>query len=426
VETVDAPAEGSGTAGTVRLLRRLAVVHPPEAARAWWLEGTRHVLGRDAGPGGLALSDMRASRAHAELVFVPALNAWRLRDLGSRNGTFVDGRRTDGVVLAHGAVIRIGDTLLVFAEVPVRVALPLPQPAVGGSLALAATEQLADLAAPSDVPVLLTGPSGAGKEVMARRIHARSGRAGDFVPFNCAGLPQELAGSELFGYARGAFSGAAGPRAGLFQSADRGTLFLDEIADLPPAQQPMLLRALQEKRVRPVGADREVLVDVRTIAATHRDLDALEAGGEWRGDLLARLAGLRVEVPPLARRREEVLPLFRRFLGEGPPLTTAAAEALLRHDWPRNVRELQHLAAGVRLFAPYIEAIDADLLFPSDAAPASERSEDSGRPPRDVLLALFRQHGGNVAALGRALGKHRAQIYRWLGMYGISRADLGD
>ena len=291
-------------------------------------------------------------------------------------------------------------------------------------------ERLADRAAASDLPVLILGATGAGKELLARRIHERSGRRGELVAVNCATFNRELLGSELFGHVKGAFSGAAGPRKGLFQRADGGTLFLDEVAELPPDQQAALLRVVQEGRVRPVGADRERPVDVRIVAATHRDLEVRQREGRFREDLLSRLSAVTLRLPGLAERREEVLPLFREFLGGGaPPLTTAAAEALLLYGWPRNVRELQQAAQGARLFAPEVEAIDLALLpMPVQRAAGPQAAPEEaaaapGRPTRAELAARLAEHGGNVAAVARALGEHRQQVYRWLERFGLDPAD---
>ncbi len=397
--------------------------HRPQG---WLLEGGDSVLGREPGECGLRIDEASVSRRHASLHHEPGLDAVQVRDLGSKNGTWVNGRRVDSEHLASGSVLRLGDAVLAYSELVVPSGLPAPQPAPGTSLARTWVEALADRAAPSDLPVLILGPTGAGKELLARRIHDHSGRPGPLVAVNCATFSRELLGSELFGHVRGAFSGAVGNRRGLFGQADRGTVFLDEVAELPGDQQAALLRAVQECRIRPVGADREHAVDVRIVAATHQDLERRQREGAFREDLLSRLSAVSLRLPGLAERREEILPLFRGFLGHpAPPLTTAAAEALLLYQWPRNVRELQQAAHGARLFATEVREIDLPVLPTTVQRGASmtpappQTSSGSARPTRAELEALLDEHEGNVAAVARSLGQHRGQVYRWLEKYGL-------
>ncbi len=418
-----------------RTLRTLTVVHPTiEPPRV--LDVGAALVGRDPGPGGLELVDSRrASRRHARLTVSEGALACAVADLGSRNGTTVDGVPVGPVAVPvrPGAVLRFGDTLAVYDAVDLAPGFPDPALTLGSSPARARAEALADRVAPTLLPVLIHGPTGAGKERLSQRIHARSGRGGKLVPVNCGAISGTLVASELFGHVRGAFSGAGTSRPGLFVAAEKGTLFLDEIGELPLDLQPNLLRAIQENRIRPVGSDRDKPVDVRYVTATHRDLRRLEAEGRFRADLYARLAGLTIALPGLCDRRGEILPLFRQFLGEGPggglpPLSTGAAEALLRHDWPHNVRELKFAAEQIRLFAGGLQAIPVELLPESvrrrpapplaevapEMAPEPAPAGRSDAPDRETLEALLQTHGGNVARVARALGKHRQQVYRWL------------
>ncbi len=409
--------------------------HSSEYGRS--LDDKKLVLGRDPGPGGYTLSDSRASRRHAELVFDAGAQSYRLVDLDSRNGTYLNGHRVQAAVLQNGSVFRIGDSILVYSEATVPDGLSAPEHRPGVSLAGAIANAAADLAAPSDLPLLIAGPTGAGKEVMAKRIHASSGRPGALVPVNCATFGRDLIGSELFGHTAGAFSGAKAPRSGLFVTADGGTLFLDEIAELPIEQQPALLRALQEGVIRPVGSDREVEVNVRVVAATHQRLDALVTQGAFREDLYARLAGFVIDLPGLVLRREEILPLFRSFVGEdAPPLSSDAAEALLVHAWPQNIRELKHVAERTKLFARNLDVIEwsalpsqvreSEVSTPSGSVDrtAGGGTEDLDLPSKSELLTLLEEHGGNVAGVARARGKHRQQVYRWLKRYGIDASSF--
>lgn len=413
-------------------LRGLTLVHlGPDADQAdytWRLEGSVCV-GRDPGPQGIELQDPGASRRHIELVFDAAADSYSIKDLGSRNGTYVNGAKTEQSELHHGAVIRISESIFVFADVELPEGLRAPTPEPDVSLVRSLAELRADLAAPSGLSVLILGPTGSGKEIMAKRIHAASGRAGRMVSVNCGALNRELIASELFGHSAGAFSGASGARPGLFASADKGTLFLDEIADLPLDQQPTLLRTIQEKMVRPVGSDTEVQIDVRIIAATHQDLPKLVEAEAFRADLYARLSGFVVELPGLNGRREEVLPFFVELSGVAPDRMSAdAAEALLLHPWPLNIREVQHLGARVKLYQQGRPLELADL--PPEF---SERLTRLRREPvaptipaqmdRDGLEALLVAHEGNVATISKLLGKHRAQVYRWLRREGLEPED---
>ncbi len=223
---------------------------------------------------------------------------------------------------------------------------------LGGSKAIQAVLDVVERVAASPVPVLITGETGSGKGLVARAIHAESGRTGPLVVVNCAALPENLLESELFGHVKGAFTGASSARPGLFAEANHGTIFLDEIGEMALPLQAKLLRVLETGAVRPVGAERELPVDVRVLAASNRDLREGVRDGTFREDLLYRLDVVSIEVPPLRHRREDVLVLAEHFLGEarerhpGSPVrrfSPGAARRLLDHDWPGNVRELQHL-----------------------------------------------------------------------------------
>jgi transcriptional regulator with GAF, ATPase, and Fis domain len=302
------------------------------------------------------------------------------------------------------------------------------RPAAPGlaTLAPALEAELARLLAiaRSPVPVLVRGETGTGKELIASAIHGLSGRPGSFVAVNCGALSKSLVESELFGYRKGAFSGADQDRPGLVRSADRGTLFLDEIGDLPAAAQAALLRALQEHEVLPVGDIRPVKVDLRVVVATHRDLDAMVARNEFRADLLARIAGLRLDLPPLRERREDLGLLVAALLGRhagdragSMRFTCEAARALLLYRWPLNVRELEQCIAGAAALTA--SEVELSSVEPPRTArtPRPLSAEEAQR--RERLVALLRAHGGNVTAVARELGKARFQVQRWLKRYGL-------
>lgn len=304
-------------------------------------------LGRDEAAD-LRLDDPGASRLHArverrgETVLVT--------DLGSRNGTWVDGVQVgkSGTVAALHSVVRIGRSLFVVADVaPYFRQRPPELPGLIGGASLDDARDALLTIGPTRSPVLVLGETGTGKEVVAGLVHELSQRAGPFVALNCAAVPAELVDAELFGHARGAFSGATRERTGLFRTAHGGTLFLDEIGEMPAPVQAKLLRTLETGEVRPVGDDQSLVVDTRVVAATNRDVDELIESGAFRGDLLHRLAGLRVRLPPLRARREDVPLLSLAFAhAAGAELTSAALEALMLHPWPGNVRELRNVVAA--------------------------------------------------------------------------------
>ncbi len=376
-------------------------------------------MGRDPEGDGLRVEDNRMSRVHFELRPVDEYGVLRVQDLDSKNGTFVDGARVERDFLRVGGILRAGDTLFTYEACP-----PLSREtlscAADEAVARAYAYALVAQVAPARLPILLSGPTGAGKELLACHAHEASGREGDFVALNCATLPRELFASELFGHRRGAFSGAHANRQGLIVRANGGTLFLDEIAELPAEQQPALLRVLQDGRVRPLGADEDIEVDVRLVAATHQDLDALEREGRFRGDLLARLEGIKVELPGLAERRADILPLFELFLEGRHPIPAETAEALLRHAWPKNVRELQHLATRFRLLLDEGDPLVLALL-PKEVqdAVATDEQRAAGALERTEAEALLREHRGNVSKVAKAVGQSRQAVYRRLQALGL-------
>ena len=374
------------------------------------------VVKRELGTMRLDVPDPHMSLEHA--VIERALGGWQVRDLGSKNGVTVNGERVAQRALGDGDWIEIGETFLRFRTI--KVAHDVPDDLVGAESAVPAMEQatrrLVD-AAQSNVPILLAGESGVGKEVAARVVHTASGRGGGFVAVNCAGLVETLAAATLFGHRRGAYTGAVDDRPGAIRSADRGTLLLDEVADLPLATQGALLRVLQEREVVPVGDTRPVTVDVRFVAATLRDLEREVEAGRFRVDLYARLAGLRVTLPPLRDRLEDLGTLVASSLARHAPdrelgLSTAAAWALCKHRWPLNIRELdQTIAAAVAIVKD--DRIGLDVLQEQIRAAAPNAAELAAMR-RDELVNLLRLHRGNLAAVARALSTSRAQIHRLL------------
>ena len=405
----------------------------------------------------LCIPEAAVSRYHGRVEKRPD-GCW-IVDNGSTNGILVNGERVQAQALVDHDVVRVGDTLLRFAArgiygygayridgTIVESARPIHHgirgcPLIGGFQ----IDQLLDRVekvAKTQLSVIVTGESGTGKELLARTIHDASERKGPFSAINCAALPANLIESELFGYRKGAFTGATQDKTGLVKAAHTGTLFLDEIGDMPPEAQSKLLRVLQERQVLPVGAAVPEAVDVRVVCATHRDLEELVARGSFRGDLLARLREFNARLPPLRERREDIHPLVRHFLTKsGRPEATVSLPymvGLAHYGWPYNVRELESavklsvaLSEGrqeldlVHLPEPIRQALQGHGEKRSIPAPAPALASSpppaarGGTPTEAALRELLQRHHGNVAAVGRELGKERMQIHRWMKRYDI-------
>jgi two-component system response regulator HydG len=317
-----------------------------------------------------------------------------------------------------------------------RARLALGRTMVFESPAMGKVAELVERVASREVTVLLTGESGTGKELVARAIVRASPRAErPYVRFNCAALPRELAEAELFGHARGAFTGAVRSRAGLFREADGGTLLLDEIGELDPATQGVLLRVLQEREVRPVGEDQAVKVDVRVLAATNRDLAREVEAGRFRKDLFYRLDVVSIRVPPLRERPEDIGPLaehFARRFGDrfgidAPRLSPRVLDRLRRHDWPGNVRELEHVVERLVALAAGPE-IDDD---PFAGNAAAERAVGPGLRERvaaferELIAETLARCQGNQSEAARQLGISRVTLIDKLKRHGLRGAGRG-
>ncbi|WP_374583343.1 sigma-54-dependent transcriptional regulator [Pseudoduganella sp.] len=289
-----------------------------------------------------------------------------------------------------------------------------------------ATERVIALAcqvARADVPILITGPNGTGKERIADIIQANSAvRDGPFVVLNCGALPSELIEAELFGADAGAYTGAAKAREGKFEAADGGTLFLDEIGNLPLAGQMKLLRVLETGRFERLGSNRERQVQVRVISATNADLPAMIRAGTFREDLYYRLNVIELRLPPLAERPGDILPLARHFLGPARHLRPDAEAALLAHGWPGNVRELKNVMARASLLASGDAITVPDLGLPAaSAASAASHGSSDQEPDRDAISAALQRANGVVAQAAADLGLSRQALYRRMERLGIAR-----
>jgi transcriptional regulator with PAS, ATPase and Fis domain len=290
--------------------------------------------------------------------------------------------------------------------------------------------------------VLISGESGVGKEVVARLLHDRSReyRPGEWVAVNCAAIPEGLIEAELFGYVRGAFTGAARQHRGFVEQANGGTLFLDEIGDMPLAMQTRLLRVLQERKVTRIGAESATPVDFRLICATHRDLAAMVRAGQFREDLYYRINVISVHVPPLRDRREDILWLADRMLAELPrrartplpKLSLSAQQSLYAHEWPGNARQLDHVLRRAVTLSTAATLSAHDLFPDSSAQPAA----DAPGPPRSLsdhldsserafLVATLQELGGAVGEAASRLGISRKTLWEKMKRHGIDRQQLG-
>jgi len=393
------------------------------------------------------------SRRHARLHVGELI---RIEDLGSANGTIVGRTRlapnstidwTPGDLLVIGASTlflqsteQSRDELIPTTARP--AALPWPESGAMGRIA-----RVLALVAPGDITVLLLGETGVGKELAAETVHRLSRRASrPFVRLNCAALPENLLESELFGYERGAFTGADKQKPGLLEGADKGSVFLDEIGELPLPTQAKLLRVLESREVTRLGSVTPRKIDVRFVAATNQDLGEQVARGGFRKDLLYRLSGMPVQIPPLRERREEILPLARRFAAESAaqlgraekPLTARAVAAIETHAWPGNVRELRNVMERAVLLSDR-GPIDVEHLAlgagsgGGEGSPASVTSPSLVAPTGDLdlksAMASFEKAqieralaaaGGNQTRAAELLGISRRALVSKLGEYGLT------
>ena len=416
--------------GTGRVRCQLIVIDGPDRGRACRLGQGAATIGTDAGCE-LTLSDDRVSAKHLAVEAVES--RFVVRDLGSTNGTWYEGSRITEVTVPAGSTLLAGRTALRIEPEAQPLDLPPSQARrfgelVGESLAMREVFAVLERIAVSDATLLVEGETGTGKELVARAVHdASPRRRGPFVAVDCGALPEGLLESELFGHVRGSFTGAIRDKRGLMQEAHGGTLFLDELGRISPTLQARLLRVLEERVVRPLGGDAERAVDVRVIAASRDDLDAEVAAGRFRPDLLYRLAVVRVALPPLRTRREDI-PLLvrdllrRRGLADEAP-SGAGLDRLVAHGWPGNVRELRNvidraiaLAPGAQRFSDLVIRIDPSplagegLAVRSDLPYAEAKAAVLHDLERRYVADVLARTGGNLSAASRESGIDRKQL----------------
>jgi transcriptional regulator with AAA-type ATPase domain len=429
---VEAPAAGGRGLG-------IRWAFPPEGRLTRLRPGTT-LFGRES-ESGVNLPGSSISRRHAEIRWfdrgVPMLH-----DLDSRNGVFLNGKRVSQAPLKLRDILRFGEWVGVFvaltAEDEAEGAWCIDEVSKGYWAGPLLRKRLAAarLIAPTDLSVVIQGETGAGKEGAASAIHAWSGRTGPFLGVNCATLPEALAEGELFGYRKGAFTGADRVSPGFLRAAEGGTLFLDEVAELSPSIQAKLLRAIETREVIPLGETRAIPINVRLLAATHVPLREAVRKERFRGDLFARLKGFVLEIPPLRERTEEVPLLFLKLLGQrrpvaesDPRIDAGFAEGLCLHSWPYNLRDLTSLV--VRLLALHPNATTFDRTFLADmletdadhvelvqygAASAEKSARADGDacsdPGPEAFVASLRRNNGNVRKTAADLGISRGRAYR--------------
>jgi DNA-binding NtrC family response regulator len=394
------------------------------------------LLGRGERVFEAVFEDPAMSPRHAEVRMRGARVV--LQDLGSSRGTKLNGAPLrEAHSLVEGDVFRLGNTTLVFTNRNRLLHIPETRNSghpelTGTTPSMDAVRRSIEAVAPHPRTVVVSGETGTGKEIVARLLHRRSGRAGPFVAVNCGGFTEGLLASELFGHVRGAFTGAIAEQQGLFRAANGGTLLLDEAGDLPVGLQATLLRVLETWKVRPVGSTRDVPVDVRVVAATNREMVTLVQRGLFRADLYARLAQWIIRLPPLRDRREDIPALTRALLvqlgAEGRDLTPDLEEALLIHPWPLNVRGLSNVLGIAAIATPVGQPLElgAEAHAALEDGDIDHEEVPLEKPPvvldRACLEGLLHQFGGRVAEMARHVGVSRPKLYRMLWSAGLDPA----
>lgn len=402
--------------------------------------GSKREIVRDrVGEVQLKLPSPTVSKEHARIV--RRGEDWYFEDLNSRNGSYINGQRVTTSVIRSGDWIEVGSVLLRYrADLPTlsEVSGDVDMSGDGSPLrgysslvpAVEASFRALSRVAHSPITTLLLGETGTGKELLARGMHDLSGRTGPFVAVNCGALASLHVESHLFGHVEGSFPGALRDEPGLIRSADKGTLFLDEVADLPFSAQATLLRVLQEREVLPIGGTRATAIDVRIVAATNKSLDILCIQGEFRADLMARLAGYQHSLAPLRERLEDLGILMSDLLSRSNApnakklrIHVDVIRRLATHNWPLNIRELDNLLSVSLTLAErnVMELSHLPKTITKTHEKASLDNEPATNPDelRNQIVQLLELHHGNVTSVARAMGKSRMQLHRWMQKFGI-------
>jgi DNA-binding NtrC family response regulator len=382
----------------------------------------------------LMLTDPTVSRRHAEVE--ERSDGYVLRDRDSTNGTFLDGVRVREAYLSPGSVIRLGQTEMTFSPLEERIEVPQSRAGSFGELIGSAAPMqevygILERIAPTDVTVLLEGETGTGKELAARAVHSHSRRAGGpFVVIDCGAVAPNLIESELFGHEKGAFTDAVKARQGAFELADGGTIFLDEIGELSLDLQPKLLRALDRRETKRVGADKPVTINVRVISATNKELDKEVKAGRFREDLFYRLSVVRVSMPPLRKRTEDIETVAGHLLDGISPdigkkitgLSPEALAALTAYSWPGNVRELKNVLGRAAALCDG-KRIEAKDLFLSPGKKTATFEGLSGKTLEEIekaaIHATLKSVDGNKTEAAKVLGIAYSTLYEKMKKYGM-------
>jgi two-component system, NtrC family, response regulator GlrR len=442
-------AAGQAEAGDAEQLdSHIIVIDGRDAGRTFVASHESMVIGEHPSAD-VVLKDPTVSRFHCEITLgSPAT----VRDLGSKNGTVVNGVRVDQAPLEEGAILTLGNTKLRFQRAAASTRIPLSGrdrfgQVVGQSAAMRSVFALCEQAAASDATALIEGETGTGKEATAEAIHKESVRGdGPFIIVDCGAIPPQLLESELFGHERGAFTGAVNSRKGAFQAASGGTIVLDEIGELGLELQPKLLRVLERREVKPVGGNHYAPVDVRVLAATNRNLREEVTARRFRSDLYYRLAVLRIRIPPLRERKEDLPLLLDHFLQTLGPQHKSESRALRspdfmaelqRHAWPGNIRELRNyierclatraqpspqeteLGASISTSSEGGSSLRIDIAQPLKSAREAWVSDFERR----YLAEILRHHDDNITVAARAAGVDRIHFYRLLWKHGLRSRD---
>jgi transcriptional regulator with AAA-type ATPase domain len=430
----------AGLPRTVNVRRcRLEVVAGAEVGKRVELAQPSIMIGRTGAD--LTINDPKVSGLHCELRL--QADGYRLRDLGSTNGTHVKGVRIVDGFIAPGTTIQIGKSAVVFDPLDDSVSVPLWHEArlhglIGGSAPMRHMFDLINRFSQSDATVLIQGETGAGKEGVADAIHQCSPRRdGPFVVLDCSAIPEQLFEDQIFGHEQGAFTGAGRATIGVFEAAHGGTLFLDEIGELPLDVQSKLLRAVETRKVRRIGSTKVIASDVRIVAATNRDLATEVNRGTFRSDLFYRLSVAKLSVPALRERREDVPLLIEHFLRQlvathrDPRLPDDFLARAQRHAWPGNVRELRNAVERAVLLPnhptlgfdapPKKEAQFGDVDIDVPFKVAKQRLVDEF--DRKYLEALLEAHDNNISAAARAAGIERMSIYKMIRRLGLDKTE---
>ncbi len=451
--TLVLPGDASDTSVKVRKTK-LLILNGPQQGRELMVNKDLFTIGAGA-HNDLILEDSTISKRHCEI----ALNTdgYQIRDIGSTNGTIVQGVKITSAMLESGVEIQLGKTRLIFCPLQEAATIPLSRneafgAMLGRSMAMRRVFAVAETYAPTDATVMITGETGTGKEVLAEEIHRHSPRnKKPFIVIDCAAMAKDLIESELFGHVRGAFTGANTDREGAFEAADGGTVFLDEIGDLSSDLQPKLLRVLEKREIRRVGSNKVVKINVRIICATNRNLANEVNENRFREDLFYRLSVVQVELPPLRRRKEDIAPLVKKFLTDlrGPQALSELSDfdrtmqALKVHDWPGNVRELRNLIelafyserrpvdlsaflslGTMRSIRHDTTPEPAPLSFPSDKPFKDAKNELIEHFEKEYLQELLSRNNNNISRSAREAGIERAYLQRLVRKYGLK--DISD